>query len=132
VTPCGGGSDGGNNNGNGNGGDGGNFGWGWNGEGEGDDYYHSGLDALPLALWEGYNRVLEEQPLATKAVTSLIGFTLGDILAQNLLGNKNDKFDFARLARWGPGMMMQRFRYHAHGPGGVRSQPNPRVRWFLR
>ena len=58
----------------------------------------SGLDTLPLAIWNGYNDLLEKKPIEVKALTSLVGFTLGDILAQNLLGAKTDKFDFKRLA----------------------------------
>lgn len=35
-----------------------------------------------LGLWDSYNKVLDEKPLATKAMTSLVGFLIGDVLAQ--------------------------------------------------
>jgi len=42
-------------------------------------------------LWARYNKLLDAQPLLTKASTSLAGFTLGDILAQNFVEEKTDK-----------------------------------------
>ena len=41
-------------------------------------------------LWARYNMLLEAQPLLTKALTSLTGFTAGDVLAQKFVerGNK--------------------------------------------
>jgi len=50
------------------------------------------------ALWKNYNELLETKPLLMKALTSLVGFALGDILAQ-LFIQKNDPFDFFRLFR---------------------------------
>jgi hypothetical protein len=34
--------------------------------------------------WAAYNRLLAKQPMFTKALTSLSGFTIGDILAQSV------------------------------------------------
>ena len=31
-------------------------------------------------LWEGYNNMLDEKPIQAKALTSLTGFVLGDLL----------------------------------------------------
>jgi len=50
------------------------------------------------ALWKRYNELLDEKPLLMKALTSLVGFALGDILAQ-LFIQKNSPFDWARLFR---------------------------------
>ena len=50
-------------------------------------------------LWDKYNEVLESNPLPTKAVTSLVGFTIGDLLAQNFLGEKGSPIDIKRLLR---------------------------------
>ena len=32
--------------------------------------------------WESYNKALDDKPLITKAMTSLVGWALGDLLAQ--------------------------------------------------
>ena len=50
-------------------------------------------------LWDKYNEVLETNPLPTKAVTSLVGFTIGDLLAQSFLGEKGAPIDVKRLLR---------------------------------
>jgi hypothetical protein len=42
---------------------------------------------------------LEQNPFATKAATSLMGFMLGDVLAQNLEGD--GVLDLARVMRLG-------------------------------
>ncbi len=44
-----------------------------------------GRDALG-SLIESYQRVLREHPVATKAVTSLVGFAIGDRIAQTIGG----------------------------------------------
>ena len=36
-------------------------------------------------LWARYNALLDAQPLLTKALTSLTGFTVGDVLAQTFI-----------------------------------------------
>ena len=40
-------------------------------------------------LWAAYNAKLESDPIVTKAMTSLVGFTLGDILAQKFVEKKD-------------------------------------------
>ena len=57
----------------------------------------SSQSALTQA-WKRYESLLDEKPLLMKALTSLVGFALGDTLAQ-LFIQKTDPFDFARLAR---------------------------------
>jgi len=60
------------------------------------------------ALWKGYSKMLDEQPLLTKALTSFTGFALGDILAQIFI-QKIDPFDWARLFR------LSSFGFLVHG-----------------
>ena len=36
----------------------------------------------PRSAWHGYCSALERRPVATKSLTSLVGFMLGDALAQ--------------------------------------------------
>jgi protein Mpv17 len=64
-----------------------------------------------VALWNGYNASLESNPILTKALTSLMGFLLGDLLAQKFLG-EGKAVDMARLAR------MASFGFLFHGPTG--------------
>jgi len=52
-------------------------------------------------LWASYNRLLEAQPLLTKALTSLTGFTLGDILAQKFIEPGDKPYDVMRTVRLG-------------------------------
>lgn len=90
------------------GGGGGDGFWGWNGNNNNDDesnngkdmVYLAGASSLPALLWDKYNEALDNQPIPTKAATSLVGFTLGDVLAQNFLGAKGSKFDYNRLLRY--------------------------------
>jgi protein Mpv17 len=63
-------------------------------------------------LWARYNKLLDAQPLLTKALTSLTGFTLGDILAQNFIEAKETPYDIARTARLGS------FGFLLHGTTG--------------
>jgi len=104
-----GGGIGGNNNGDGwwnnNGGDG------ENNEGDMSEYYMSGGFSAG-ALWTAYNNALETNPIITKGCTSLVGFSLGDFLAQKFLGNKDDDFDYVRLIR------LASFGLLMHGPIG--------------
>ena len=44
----------------------------------------SGPAAWVGQLLQGYNGALEAHPVATKALTSLVGFALGDVLAQTM------------------------------------------------
>jgi protein Mpv17 len=86
-------------------------GGGWNGGGDdeqGNVHYGGGLGML----WDKYNEVLESSPLPTKAVTSLVGFTIGDLLAQNFLGEKGAPLDVKRLLR------LASFGLAVHGPIG--------------
>lgn len=48
----------------------------------------------------------------TKAFTSLIGFTAGDVLAQNFIGEEGDKYDVMRTLRLGS------FGFLIHGTTG--------------
>jgi protein Mpv17 len=90
-----------------------NNGWGnWGDEGESEGEGNDlGKDLLRggffLDLWNSYEDVLEERPILTKAVTSFIGFSVGDIIAQTLVGT--DPFDPKRLAR------MASFGFLIHG-----------------
>lgn len=65
------------------------------------------------AIWARYNKMLEAQPLLTKALTSLTGFTAGDILAQLFIDNKDGKpYDIMRTVRLGS------FGFLLHGTTG--------------
>jgi protein Mpv17 len=61
--------------------------------------------------WAGYNRALEARPILIKALTSLVGFAIGDLLAQKFLGGGGD-VDLRRLLR------MASFGLLFHGPSG--------------
>jgi len=63
------------------------------------------------AAWMAYNGALEKQPILTKALTSLVGFALGDFLAQKFI-DKKDKIDWKRFGR------MASFGLLFHGPTG--------------
>ena len=47
-------------------------------------------------FWRFYNNALEHHPVATKSATSFVGFLLGDVLAQIIVGAD---FDVARTLR---------------------------------
>lgn len=63
-----------------------------------DDDNSESENSSPPGLWDMYNSALEANPLVVKALTSLVGFSLGDILAQ-LFVEKGEAFDWARFAR---------------------------------
>ena len=63
-------------------------------------------------LWARYNGVLDAQPLLTKALTSLTGFTVGDILAQNFVEDSGKPYDVMRTVRLGS------FGFLIHGTTG--------------
>lgn len=63
-------------------------------------------------IWRRYNKLLEAQPLFTKAFTSLIGFTAGDVLAQNFINDDKDSYDVMRTIRLGS------FGFLLHGTTG--------------
>ncbi|CAM9117064.1 unnamed protein product [Heterosigma akashiwo] len=68
--------------------------------------------AGPLGgVWNSYNKVLSEKPILTKACTSLVGFSVGDVLAQKLI-DKADKLDVPRIAR------LASFGFFIHGTAG--------------
>eukprot|EP00884_Botryococcus_braunii_P006680 jgi/Botrbrau1/16012/Bobra.0353s0010.2 len=55
----------------------------------------------PRNAWKAYEKALERRPLATKVATSIVGFTLGDMLCQiiNRPSSGNWKYDIGRTAR---------------------------------
>merc|ERR1712187_1020735 len=64
-------------------------------------------------LWTKYNSLLSEKPLLIKALTSLVGFTTGDILAQKFISNDDNKpYDLFRTLR------LASFGFLLHGPTG--------------
>ena len=65
-----------------------------------------------MGLWARYNKLLEAQPLLTKALTSLTGFTVGDLLAQNFVEGDDKPYDVMRTVRMGS------FGFLIHGTTG--------------
>lgn len=63
-------------------------------------------------LWARYNALLDAQPLLTKALTSLTGFTVGDILAQSFIEQSDKPYDVMRTIRLGS------FGFLLHGTTG--------------
>ena len=63
-------------------------------------------------IWAKYNAMLEAQPLLTKALTSLTGFTIGDILAQKFVNDDSKPYDVMRTIRLGS------FGFLIHGTTG--------------
>jgi len=53
------------------------------------------------SIWARYNKLLDAQPLLTKCLTSLTGFTVGDILAQKFIEDSDKPFDVMRTVRLG-------------------------------
>lgn len=73
----------------------------------------NGPNNIFASLWANYNSALESKPILTKALTSLVGFFLGDLLAQKFLSKSDGAvIDKARLAR------MASFGFLFHGPTG--------------
>merc|ERR1712238_1893 len=64
------------------------------------------------ALWARYNSLLDTQPLLTKCLTSLTGFTVGDILAQKFVEPADKPYDIMRTVRLGS------FGFLFHGSTG--------------
>ena len=50
-------------------------------------------------FWTAYNNMLDEKPIQAKALTSMTGFLLGDLLAQ--LAVEKGEFDLKRILRMG-------------------------------
>ena len=65
-----------------------------------------------MGLWARYNALLEAQPLLTKMMTSLVGFSAGDILAQNFVNDDGAPYDPMRTIRLGS------FGFLCHGSTG--------------
>lgn len=70
----------------------------------------SGGGNIFALIWAGYNSNLEHFPIMTKAMTSMVGFLLGDVIAQKFLGDKDTPIDWKRAAR------MATFGFLIHGP----------------
>ncbi len=64
------------------------------------------------SIWAAYNSLLASQPLLTKALTSLTGFTAGDVLAQSFIEEKGKPYDVMRTVRLGS------FGFFIHGTTG--------------
>jgi len=60
--------------------------------------------------WAAYNEALDEKPLLTKALTSLVGWAAGDALAQIFIGSA--AFDLTRF------LTLSFFGFIYHGPSG--------------
>jgi protein Mpv17 len=73
---------------------------------------HTNLLNKMAGLWARYNALLEAQPLLTKALTSLTGFTAGDILAQKFIEPGDKPYDVMRTIRLGS------FGFLLHGTTG--------------
>jgi len=63
-------------------------------------------------VWTGYNSALSDSPILTKAATSLVGFSAGDVLAQTCVQKSDDGFDLKRLVQMGS------FGFLLHGTTG--------------
>lgn len=61
--------------------------------------------------WSQYNDSLDDNPLTTKALTSLVGWALGDFLAQTFI-SKGVAFDMKRF------ISLSTFGFLYHGPSG--------------
>jgi len=58
-------------------------------------------------IWGKYNALLTAQPLFTKACTSLVGFSVGDILAQKFIEPDDKPYDIMRTIKFGSfGMLL--------------------------
>lgn len=64
------------------------------------------------SIWARYNKLLDAQPLLTKCLTSLTGFTAGDVLAQNFVEGGDKPYDIMRTLRLGS------FGFLFHGTTG--------------
>ncbi|CAM9164128.1 unnamed protein product [Discosporangium mesarthrocarpum] len=71
----------------------------WSSAAAGDEGSPEKPSSNPLAIfWAAYLGLLETQPLITKSLTSMVGFALGDLLAQKGV-EKKEKIDVTRLLR---------------------------------
>ncbi len=58
-------------------------------------------DSAVARAWRAYNAALEAHPVAVKSATSLVGFLLGDVLAQSIVGADYDAARTLRLVLFG-------------------------------
>lgn len=60
-------------------------------------------ESLPVfaRVWRAYNKVLHEKPIMVKSATSFVGFLVGDVLAQNIVGRPFDVYRTLRLVLFG-------------------------------
>lgn len=65
-------------------------------------------EAAPRRLWRRYEDLLAERPLLVKALTSFIGFAIGDVLTQCFI--QRSRFSAFRLLR------LASFGFLLHGP----------------
>lgn len=62
-------------------------------------------DNVPLGafqrFWKAYSKMLNERPVFVKSLTSLVGFAMGDTLAQVISGNSYNLFRTLRMTLFG-------------------------------
>jgi hypothetical protein len=58
-------------------------------------------DSALARVWRAYNAALETHPVLVKSATSLVGFLLGDVLAQTIVGADYDASRTLRLVLFG-------------------------------
>lgn len=57
------------------------------------------LNRVPVDLWNLYSKVLQENPILTKACTSATVYTIGDIISQRAEGKNMEDLDRYRVLR---------------------------------
>jgi hypothetical protein len=81
----------------------------------------SEIQALAARLWTAYDAALTSHPVAVKSATSFVGFFLGDLIAQSIVGLPYDARRTLRLVSFGVFM---------DGPIGKRTKGVSRRRPF--
>ena len=61
----------------------------------------SEIQALAARLWSAYDAALTSHPVAVKSATSFVGFLLGDLIAQSIVGLPYDARRTLRLVAFG-------------------------------
>lgn len=61
----------------------------------------SEIQALAARLWSAYDAALTTHPVAVKSATSFVGFLLGDLIAQSIVGLPYDARRTLRLVAFG-------------------------------
>ena len=69
--------------------------------GEEDKKSKSEIQALAARLWAAYDAALTSHPVAVKSATSFVGFLLGDLIAQSIIGLPYDARRTLRLVAFG-------------------------------